>query len=242
MKTSLKAKGHKSKRAQALVTCALVTCAIVNAFGGEITQDSRNLLKEIIRPIDQPQNNVKADQLKQLIVQIRSIQFESKRDAERAGDTAEPKPETISAVPEPIESENTYKTGVPDSAAIYNRKSVIGNRLQEMLKDPNTVANPFELAEALFRNGLPGPAGLCYKRALAEIGANDPNTATERCWILFQIGNCLQNDDPNAAKESYAELIRTYPDSPWVEIAKSRHALIEWNQQDRPDKLIEELK
>ena len=242
MKTNLKSQEHKSIRAQVLVTCALVTCAIVNVFGGEITQDSRNLLKEIIRPIDQPQNNVKADQLKHLIEQIRSIQFESKQVEERSRDTAEPKPETIAAVPEPIEGENTDETGVSDSAAIDNRKSAIGNRLEELLKDPNTVTNPFKLAEALFRNGLPGPAGLCYKRALVEIGADDPNMAAERCWILFQIGNCLQNDDPNAAKESYAELIRTYPDSPWVEIAKSRYALIEWNQQDRPDKLIEELK
>jgi hypothetical protein len=113
--------------------------------------------------------------------------------------------------------------------------------VQHLLKDPNHIPNALELAEILYRSGKPGPAGLCYKQALNSIAADDPNRAGERAWVLFQIGNCLKYDDPNTARESYAELIRTHLDSPWAEIAKSEHGLIDWYQQDQPRKLIQEL-
>jgi hypothetical protein len=93
----------------------------------------------------------------------------------------------------------------------------------------------------LFRSGRMVSAGLCYKQALKTIPTDDPNLGTERAWILFQIGNCLKDEDPNTAKESYAELIRTHPDSPWTEIARVRHGLIEWNQQEKPGELIRQL-
>ena len=249
------------------VLCITLLCCITT-LGVEINIDEHQLWKEIVSPLDQHLANNKADELKQMIELINSIQFE-----QPAASHVEPpavsilEPPAVSTIetqqPATLEDER-QKTEVypprrdrgqktesqPPSdivvvSGVKNGKSMSSQTLQkveEMLKDPNTIANPLELAEVLFRSGLAGPAGLCYKRALVSIGADDPNMANERAWILFQIGNCLQDDDPNASKESYADLIRTHPDSPWAEIAKSRHALIEWNQQDQPRKLIEELK
>ena len=113
--------------------------------------------------------------------------------------------------------------------------------VENQLKDPNLISNPFELAEILFKSGRQIQAGICYKQALKVLPADDPNVATERAWILFQIGNCLKDEDPNTARESYAELIRTHSDSPWAEIAKARYGIIEWYQQDNPGELIQQL-
>jgi tetratricopeptide (TPR) repeat protein len=113
--------------------------------------------------------------------------------------------------------------------------------VENQLKDPNLIGNPFELAEILFKSGKQAQAGICYKQALKALPADDPNFATERAWILFQIGNCFKDEDPNTARESYAELIRTHSNSPWTEIAKTRYSIIELYQQDNPGELIRQV-
>jgi len=189
----------------------------------------------------------KTNDLKQIIEQIRSIQFESPAvghiEPSAAGQAEPQQPAMPEDEKQKIESQPSPDVVVV--SAVNNDKSMSNqtlHKVDELLKDPNAIANPLELAEVLFQTGVLEPAGLCYKQALVSIAANDPNVASERAWILFQIGNCLKDNDPNASKESYAELIRTHPDSPWAEIAKTKHGLLDWYQQEQPRKLIEELK
>ena len=52
--------------------------------------------------------------------------------------------------------------------------------VENQLKDPNQISNPFELAEILFKSGRQVQAGICYKQALKVLPADDPNVATER--------------------------------------------------------------
>jgi TolA-binding protein len=195
------------------------------------------LRKSNVSPIDQHRGNDKTDDLRQVIEQIRSVAFEPQQPTQQPANTS-PEPNTTTIVepviqPVPVSA----RPETPDKSMSEQTLQT----LQLLLKDPNRVPNPLELAEILYRSGKPGPAGLCYKQALNSIAADDLNQAGERAWILFQIGNCLKNDDPNTARESYAELVRTHPDSPWAEIAKSEHGLIDWYQQDQPRKLIQEL-
>ncbi len=218
---------------------------------GQPAAESKQVRKDNISPLPQNVSNRKTDELKNIIEQIRSIQFESQPITQYSSDTSpakEPQPDKNASAAEHAETaEKKITESSADSAisAVNYDKSTSNqtlHKVEELLKDPNAIANPLELAEVLFQSGRPGMAGLCYKKALASIAADNPNVASERAWILFQIGNCLKDDDPNTSKESYAELIRTAPDSPWAQIAKSRHGLIEWYQQERPDNLIEELK
>ena len=197
--------------------------------------------------------NNKTDDLKQIIAQIRSIQFEPPtvgQDEPSAAGQAEPQqpatPENKNQKTEDREQKTESQPSFDVADSETNNDKMMSNqtlhKVDELLKDPNSIANPLELAEVLFQTGALGPAGLCYKQAFASIAADDPNVASERAWILFQTGNCLKDNDPNASKESYAELIRTHPDSPWAEIAKTKHGLLDWYQQEQPRKLIEELK
>jgi hypothetical protein len=219
-------------------------------------QVERQLRKSNISPLTQHSDNGKADDLKQIIEQIRSIEFGLAR-----GELVEPA--TVSQVKpqQPAVSEdgkqNTEdreqktedrgqrtedgKQKIEYQSSVLSQPSSEIQMLEDLLKDPNRIANPLELAEVLFKSGKPSPAGLCYKQALISLDANDTNMAGERAWILFQIGNCFKYDDPNTARQSFAELIRTHPSSPWAEIAKSEHGIVEWYQQDQPRKLIQEI-
>jgi len=199
------------------------------------------LWKSNVSPPNQRNDNGKTDDLRQVIEQIRSMTFELQQPAQQPADTA------ADISPEPNTASNAEPATQPVSASAppeVPAKSMSDRTLQtvrHLLKDPNHIATPLELAEILYQSGKPGPAGLCYKQALNSIATDDPNLADERAWILFQIGNCLKDDDPNIARESYAELVRTHPNSPWAEIAKSEYGLIDWYQQDQPRKLIQEL-
>jgi tetratricopeptide (TPR) repeat protein len=98
-----------------------------------------------------------------------------------------------------------------------------------------------ELAEVLFKSGRFSEAGQCYKRAYELLPADDANLVSDKNWILFQMGNCIEYDDPNTARENFAQLLRTNPSSPWADVAKFRHDLTDWLQKEQPKKLIEEL-
>jgi hypothetical protein len=192
------------------------------------------LRKSNISPPTQHRQEDKTDDLKQIIAQIRSMNLEPKPSAQQPADTAP----VIKSQPSAIKAEALpVQTQTPEKPIIDNTLQMV----EEMLKDPNRISTPLELAEVLFQSGRIVPAGLCYKQALVSMDVNDPNKAEERAWILFQIGNCLKYEDPNTARNSFSELVRTQPGSSWAEIAKSEHGLVEWYQQDQPRKLIQEL-
>jgi hypothetical protein len=218
-----------------------------NASGKQL---ERQLSESRISPPAQSPENSKSNELRQIIEQIRSVKFESSRGelvepqqpAQQPVDTSPavwPQP-TTTALPAETELQSRISSTVTKPAGESTSDHTL-QIVEGLLKDPNQITNPFELAEILFRSGRMVPAGLCYKQALKAMPTDDPNLGTERAWILFQIGNCLKDEDPNTARESYAELIRTHPDSPWTEIARVRHGLIEWYQQERPGELIRQL-
>jgi hypothetical protein len=213
-------------------------------------QLEHQLSESRISPPAQSPENSKSNELRQIIEQIRSVKFETSRGelVEPQQPARQPVDTSPTVTPQPTTTDSSAKTE-PQLPALLAQPQSTGEStsdhtlqmVEEQLKDPNQITNPFELAEILFRSGRMVPAGLCYKQALKAMPTDDPNLGTERAWILFQIGNCLKDEDPNTARESYAELIRTHPDSPWAEVAKVRHGLIEWYQQEKPGELIRQL-
>jgi TolA-binding protein len=196
----------------------------------------RQLMESRISSLPQNHDKNKTDELKQMIEQIRSVKFEPPKPAQQPASAVPVEIITAAAAPEqssqPVQIQPTGNSTSDETIKL----------VENQLKDPNLISNPFELAEILFKSGRQAQAGICYKQALKVLPADDPNVATERAWILFQIGNCLKDEDPNTARESYAELIRTHSTSPWAEIAKVRYGIIEWYQQDNPVELIQQLK
>jgi len=96
------------------------------------------------------------------------------------------------------------------------------------LKDLSTkrVADPVLLADALFLGGHPAEADALYERILAD----EATAKRTKAWALFQSANCRRRSDPAAAVALYARLVGEHADSPWVELAKTYQALLEWQQ------------
>ena len=114
--------------------------------------------------------------------------------------------------------------------------------LQILAQTPEKVANPLELGEVLFVSGNLKEAAIFYSEALKRKDPNDAGVSLDRSWIMFQIGNCLRNDDMPTAGNMYQRLLTEYPNSPWVDMATARNNLIAWYLKDEPLKLIQQAK
>ncbi len=207
----------------------------------ELSKQIRQM--SISAPI-QPQTSTGTNELDRLIAQLRSLEIQPARPqvappaAIQSTIRNDLKESTVSAEPpqsppqDQQEQEPAYRQ-LTDSTL---------QMIKDACADPNLLDNPFELAEVLFHSGHSQEAGLLYQQTLSRIDADSNNTATDRGWILFQMGNCLRKSDPAAAHKSYLQLIAEYPDSPWAAPAKAYADLLDWYQQENPQALIEASK
>jgi len=214
--------------------------------------DSKNINRlELLRAdisISQSQNDTKsAEQLKKIIEQIRSVEFKPQKqapepviDPERAAAT-EPN-ETVSNGPDiPVQKEQPKqesKPGLPYEPITDQTLDM----LRTLAQEPEKLDNPLELGEILFMSGNLKEASLFYQEALKRKDPNDAGSSLNRAWILFQIGNCLREDDPPSAAKSYQRLLTEYPNSSWAQPAKARNDLIAWCLKDEPVKLMLHVK
>jgi len=199
----------------------------------------------------QPEKASKSkNELKQMIEKIRSIALQSQKQTTEPVIAAKPtpaiepngalpytktnvKPEKTPAPPEPerlIESDRQYKP--------LNENTL--QMLENLTQNPDQVKNPFELAEVLFLSGYAEKASVFYQEALNRNDPNDIDSVQENAWIMYQIGNCLRNDDLQAAKNAYRKLIAEYPDNALTNLAKVQEKVIDWYLQEKPHTLIKE--
>jgi len=213
------------------------------------SRDSKNISAlELLRSkvsIAKSENDTKSrDQLKQIIEQIRSVEFEPQKQAaapvvipEKAP-AVEPK-ETVPHVP--VQKEKEKQVAEPR----LPNEPITGETLQmlrNLAQNPEKLNNPLELGEILFVSGNVKEASLFYREALKRKDPNDVSVSLDRAWILFQIGNCLRNEDLPAAAKMYRQLLTEYPNAPWADLATARSNLIAWYLKDKPVKLIAEVK
>ncbi|MHC4616175.1 MAG: tetratricopeptide repeat protein [Planctomycetota bacterium] len=180
------------------------------------------------------------NELRQIIRQIHSVEFKPRQETTPVI--------VVKPTPALEPNEATYVSDRQNKAAKEEAMfkppyEPVSNKTLEVLKDlsqqPDRVGNPFELAEVLFLSGNKKEAVIFYKEALDRKSADNLWSAHDKAWILFQIANCLREDEPQAARKVYARLITEYPDLPWTDLAKARHKLIEWREKDKPEALID---
>lgn len=185
-----------------------------------------------------------SDQLKRIIEQIRSVEFEPQKQApapvivpEKAP-TIEPN-ETVPDVPMQKEkAKQEAKPKPPDEPITENTLQM----LKTLAQDPGKLADPFELGEILFVSGNVKEAVMFYREALKRKDPNDVSVSWDRAWILLQTGNCLRNDDLPAAAKMYQQLLTEYPNSPWADMATAQSNLIAWYLKEEPVKLMLQVK
>jgi len=181
------------------------------------------------------------NELKQIIEQIRSIKFEPKKEIFKPIIVPE-----VVLIDEPNEAVSEMKEQEKNQIELKLPYEPITDQTLQLLKNLSqhldNLRNSFELGETLFLSGNLKEAAIFYREALKRKSPDDVGSARDRDWILFQIGNCLRNDDPPSAKKMYGQVIIEYPNSPWMELAEARSKLLDWYRKDEPHKLIAEHK
>lgn len=195
--------------------------------------------------IAEDQNDTKSKkQLKLIIDQIRSVRFKSQEQTNEPVTTPEKTPviepnETVSEVPVQGQDEKQrIKSKLPYEPITDQTMQI----LRSLVQHPEKLDNPLELGEILFLSGNLKEASIVYVEALNRKDPNDAGSSLDRAWILFQIGNCLRDDDMPAAAKMYQRLLTEYPNSPWADLAKARSILIDWYLKEEPVKLVAEIK
>jgi hypothetical protein len=216
--------------------------------------------------ISKAEKDESKNELQRIIEQIRSVEFEPQEKVTKPVIVVEPIPitepnEIPSTIETPQEKEvKKIKPKLPYEPVTDQTLQI----LKGLLQHPERLRNPFELGEILFLSGHLKEAAVCYLEALSRSSTSagdkaDPNQKPQQdakipdvvvktgmfsirntAWILFQIGNCLRDDDLPTAVKMYTQLITEYPDSPWVDLAKARSKLIDWYLKDNPRVLIAE--
>jgi tetratricopeptide (TPR) repeat protein len=204
---------------------------------------SRQLRKADISIVKDQKDGKSKNDLQRIIEQIRSVNFKPQKQTPEPVVVPEGIPvvepnETVSETTEPKEDE---KIQIEPKLPYEPITDQTLQTLKDLSQHPDKLDNPFELGEILFLSANLKEAAVFYQEALRRADPNDPNSARDRAWILFQTGNCLRNDERSAAAKMYGQLITEYPDSPWTDLAKAQVTLISWFLKDEPRKLITEL-
>ncbi len=191
------------------------------------------------------------NELKQVIEQIQSIVFNSLKQPLKSISVTGPEQPVIETNEALLDTKTQEKPGKtpaqPEPKKLIKSECQYGSLnehtlqiLENLTQIPDQLKNPFEVAEVLFLSGHAREATMFYQEAFNRKGPNDLDSAREKAWILFQIGNCQRNNDLQSAKKTYRQLIAEYPDYPWTDLAKVREKLIDWRLEDKPHALIKE--
>ncbi len=200
----------------------------------------RQLLKSDITPIANEKDSGKTDELRRLIAQVRSIEVQFQEPAPRQVPAPKIAPaadanEVTGVIKEPaLQRKPYFEPNLPYTPISSETLKILGNLSQ----NPRQINNPLELGELLFHNGEYKEAVLFYREALIRTEPNNPNTAMDRAWILFQTGNCLRNSDMPGAAEMYNRLITEFPNSLWARMSMVQSRFITWYQKEEPQKII----
>jgi tetratricopeptide (TPR) repeat protein len=180
-------------------------------------------------------------ELRQLIEQVRSIRFKPQDRTPAAAAVEDPnqqkKPDAT------LPNQQAANKAAQDAAKVKPVRGPISEEtlktVRAMLKHPEKLENPLDLAEILFRSGYLSEAGTCYEQALNRQDPNEVGSADNGAWIILQMGNCLRAKEPSKAAQMYTRLIEQYPNSMWTDLAKVHSKLAIWYEKEKPETLLE---
>jgi len=190
------------------------------------------------------------EELRKTIEQLRSVELKSRDKPAEHVDETEPIFVTEAIEPNEVISENKVLQDPNDRQQGAKPKPTIPEgivtertlqNVRNLCKDSRQFVNPFELAEVMFHSGHLREASILYRLALDRKTAKQADVSRDRAWILFQIGNCLRDEDRSEANKMYKQLITEYPDSPWTDLAKARVKLIDLYQKEEPQELLKNI-
>jgi len=175
----------------------------------QVRQNRRELFRSFIAP---PTGESAALELEATIERIRAIRME-RRPSDR--NVTAPGPTRAAPAPE---------SQAPGTPTPHKESPVVTPEdLERMRRLPtDRIGDPMALADSLFLAGHHREAYSFYETAVKA----DRDKKT-KAWALFQMANCHRDGDSATSIALYARVMAEYGDSPWAQVAKTYHSLLE---------------
>jgi hypothetical protein len=203
---------------------------------------SKQLWKSRISALPAERPGADKDGLEQLIGRVKAAEVRARPKDRAFADSAAP------SVPAEPNSARVAKAGSPlaqpaaaKPAPVDANGTAVAQPVLPEGMDPNHVTDPFKMAEILFESGLHSKAAPFYQKALAQTDPQDKKKASQRQWILLQLGRCWREDQPAQARQMFSQLISEYPDSPWIDVARTWQGLTDWYLTEQPRQFVQRM-
>lgn len=234
-----------------IVTAAAGVIISPKAVAEDTSENMQKLWEaRITSPAEQ--NDIStAREINELINKIESLDFgspkpEKEEEKPEQEKTEKPQPEKTEKEVEKAdskqednkESDRQKKQKEEASETEQSNKKRISEMVKKIASNPEQTENPLESAEILFRSGYTQQAAVFYEYALN----NKELTASDKTWVLFQLGNCFENSDPSKAREFYNNLLIKYKDCQWTEIVQSKLETLRMKEENKLDELLSRSK
>ncbi len=173
-------------------------------------------------------------QLQMMIDKLNSVKIQP------ANNSSQPEETEVKPILESQEAPTLHVLPVIDEKLIADETLAT---LKELAQTPEKMSNPLQLAKILFKSKEFALAATFYKQALADLDKDKVDHASDRSWILYQLGYCFQQSgDLLNAQKHFEQLINNHSNFPWSEAATSKLALIKIYIKDQPKVLIQDIK
>jgi len=206
------------------------------------------LWRDRITALDYEEDTKNKEELRKTIDQLRAVEFKLRDKPAEHVDETEPIFVTEAIEPNEVisgnkvlhdpndkQQESKSQLSVPEPMVTDQTLRIV----KGLCKDSRQFGNPFELAEVMFHSSHLREASILYRQAVDRKATEQAKASRDRAWMLFQIGNCLRDEDRTEASKMYKQLITEYPDSPWTDLAKAAVKLIDLYQKEKPQELLD---
>ena len=151
-------------------------------------------------------------------------------------------PESTSAAPAAAGASSgptTQPTTQPAAGQVISPADLAQLKSMEMEK----LLDAAGAADTLYQAGQYEAALAIYQRLSDHPPAGvESRKGASRDWLLFQLANCnVRLGRYEEAVKLYQQLITSFPDSPWVAVAKVQCALAGWHQAEKPADLFKQV-
>ena len=166
--------------------------------------------------------------LQELIAELGALTLpEIEKAVSSQGPIVEPLEETEDVAPAPVtETERQPKP----------QKPLADHLLAALEKNPQSVVDPFGVAEALFASGDLDKAAKFYQLAIDRIAGQEQHPDGD--WAMLQKANCLRAKTPDIAEGIYQKFGDQYPNSTWNTTGRAHQQVISWYKKNDPHTVI----
>ncbi|MCD4823824.1 MAG: tetratricopeptide repeat protein [Phycisphaerae bacterium] len=208
-----------------LIACVLL-CATLGIGAEKLSVAAREskMMREAFAPPEM--DDAEARRMRDLVAKLNAMSLPASRQARPAKAHVEPEPES-----EPV------KAAVPTPKPAPAKPTISPEVLKQLQTTlPEAVSDPMRLADTLLASGHRQEALVFYKYCYERT-----QDTRHRSWLLYQMAQCQMVHKPSEARKLLRQLISEYPDSRWSQLAAVHVSVLEWMEENRPQKFLADV-